>query len=115
MSPNSGQENRTQPKLLKCTRMLLEVANAILPSPVWGAPAGRLAKLGIDHATALEHKDVGLTLWVADHCVFPGGASRRPKDDVADLAGHGPQSACTTTTEEIDDGQKDDCAQQRNQ
>jgi hypothetical protein len=89
--------------------MLLEVANAILPSPVWSAPAGRLAKLRV-YLTTLENQHVRTALRVADHGVFPGGTSRRPEDDVANLASHGPQSACTTTTEEIDDGQKDDGA-----
>jgi hypothetical protein len=89
--------------------MLLEIANAILPSPISSAPSGQLAKFGINLA-ALEHKDVWLTLRVTDNCVFSGSACCGPEDNVAHLESHGWQLACTTTAEKVDDGQKDDRA-----
>jgi hypothetical protein len=93
---------------------LVKIEPAIFVSAHGCPPAGRVATLGVDLAAALKSKDVGLTLRVADDGVFPGGAGGRPEDDVAYLESRGLQLACPTTTEEVDDGQKDDSAQQRN-
>jgi hypothetical protein len=68
---------------LKLAWELIDVAHPILPGAFWIAPAGRLAKLGVDFATARENKNVPLPFGMANHRVFAGSTDCRPEDDVA--------------------------------